>query len=518
MTLDNPAVLIGAAATLLLLVVLVWTGTRSLPPVGKWLARSLMVLAVGLPVALAIMLPLEGRAPTQTAERVPLPKPGTGSGTAATPSDAMTEARRRREQLERDARVRADEARRRAELQRRRTEDEAARRQVDALESRKPDGAAPTETAPTAPGASETTSRGVGTTRSAAPASDAKWDVVPVFYGTDRNREREDATRVLYGADRAKRLELGRALVTVPKVHETPQIERPWVYKLPFTSVTIYQEAEDPEKHFTLRRVQSMTRSQLLAIVRERLRNSASFKDHALVFVHGFNTSFDFALYRSAQIAYDLKFDGAPFVYSWPSQGKVLSYSYDRESAQQAEPYLEDFMKMVVNETGAKVVSVIAHSMGNQVLLPVLRDLKQQMPAGVQLSQVILAAPDVDRDGFENLAREIKGVSKGITLYAHANDRALDISKQFWGGIPRAGDVPAGGPIILPGIMDTIDVTETSTEIFNLHHSGYAENKALLNDIQLLLQTGERPPEKRIPILQRITTPKGDYWKYPVGQ
>jgi hypothetical protein len=30
------------------------------------------------------------------------------------------------------------------------------------------------------------------------------------------------------------------------------------------------------------------------------------------------------------------------------------------------------------------------------------------------------------------------------------------------------------------------------------------------------LQTGERPPEKRIPILQRITTPKGDFWRYPL--
>ena len=38
-----------------------------------------------------------------------------------------------------------------------------------------------------------------------------------------------------------------------------------------------------------------------------------------------------------------------------------------------------------------------------------------------------------------------------------------------------------------------------------------------LNDIGLLLQTGERPPEKRIPILQKIGTPKGDYfWRYPL--
>jgi hypothetical protein len=64
--------------------------------------------------------------------------------------------------------------------------------------------------------------------------------------------------------------------------------------------------------------------------------------------------------------------------------------------------------------------------------------------------------------------------------------------------------------------IDTIDVSQTSTDYLALNHSSYAETGALLNDIGLLLQTGERPPEKRIPILQRITTPKGDFWRYPV--
>ena len=60
---------------------------------------------------------------------------------------------------------------------------------------------------------------------------------------------------------------------------------------------------------------------------------------------------------------------------------------------------------------------------------------------------------------------------------------------------------------------------QTSTDYLALNHSIYAERSALLNDIGLLLQTGERPPDRRIPILQRITTPKGaDFWRYPVVQ
>ncbi len=140
--------------------------------------------------------------------------------------------------------------------------------------------------------------------------------------------------------------------------------------------------------------------------------------------------------------------------------------------------------------------------MGNQPLLQVLKDIKAASP-DVVINQVILAAPDVDRDNFENIAREIKGLAKGITLYAASNDRALGVSRRFHGGIPRAGDVPTSGPVVTDGV-DTIDVTAVSTESLGLNHSAYAESNALLNDIGLILQTGERPPGKRVPILVRI--------------
>jgi esterase/lipase superfamily enzyme len=341
------------------------------------------------------------------------------------------------------------------------------------------------------------------------------WDVVPVFYGTDRGRQQLGASTA-YGSERARRLELGRALVTVPKAHQIPNIERPWVYRLPFTQIVLHSETEDPRQHFTLKDVRPLSKEEFLQFVQERLKGSSDYKDHALVFVHGFNTSFEYALYRTAQIAYDIKFDGVPLLYSWPSMGSLSlhDYSHDRESSGQAEPYIREFLELVARDTGAKSVSIIAHSMGNQLLLPALRDLKRNAPADVAISQVILAAPDVDRDAFENIARELTGVSRGVTMLAASNDLALDISRRFWGGVPRAGDVPPGGPIVTEGI-DTIDITAVSTKVFALNHSGYADTSALLSDIQLLIQTGERPPDKRVPILERVKTAKGDYWRYP---
>jgi esterase/lipase superfamily enzyme len=152
--------------------------------------------------------------------------------------------------------------------------------------------------------------------------------------------------------------------------------------------------------------------------------------------------------------------------------------------------------------------------MGSQPLLEVLKDMNATPPAGVTISQVILAAPDVDADNFANLARKIDGFAKGVTLYAASNDRALIISRNFW-QTPRAGDVLSNGPLIIPGI-DTIDITAASTDSFALNHSGYAENNDLLQDIGKLIHDGLRPPDQRLSTLKRVTTDRGDYWRYTV--
>jgi esterase/lipase superfamily enzyme len=360
----------------------------------------------------------------------------------------------------------------------------------------------PAEPVPPLPGAGPDTT-----------ATQTDWDVVPVFYGTDRDRK-DAPKRIGYGTARAQRLELGRALVTVPKLHQVPSLERPFAIRIPYFQVTIYEAAEDPKKHFTVQKIGALTREEFIALTRERVGGSRAFKDQAVIFVHGYNNDFDYALYRTAQMAYDLQFDGAAFLYSWPSGSGLTGYAYDRESATQAEPFLRQFIDLVMQESGAQSVSIIAHSMGNLPLLQVLRDLGPALPPGVQLNQIILASPDVDRDVFGYLAANLRKYGRGITLYCSSNDRAMSAARRVAGGIPRAGDVPADGPIVIEGI-DTIDVSETSTDFLALNHSIYAERSALLNDIGLLLQTGERPPDRRIPILQRITTPKGAFWRYP---
>ena len=86
----------------------------------------------------------------------------------------------------------------------------------------------------------------------------------------------------------------------------------------------------------------------------------------ALVFIHGYNVSFENAVKRTAQIAYDLQFPGAPVCYSWPSRGGLADYTRDENQAEWTVVHLHTFLQELVQQSGAKSVHLIAHSMGNR--------------------------------------------------------------------------------------------------------------------------------------------------------
>jgi esterase/lipase superfamily enzyme len=214
-------------------------------------------------------------------------------------------------------------------------------------------------------------------------------------------------------------------------------------------------------------------------------------------------------LFRAAQIAYDLKFDGPVFVYSWPSAGSVSSYTYDRESASQAEPYFRKFLETIARDTGAGKIHLVAHSMGNQLLINALAEIKTADSTSVRIGQVIFAAPDVDPDLFAARCAQIAKDIEGATVYAASNDTALLAASKFWGN-PRAGDVGAGGPFALGLCADTIDISaaDSSSDV------GIFKPSFLLADMSRLLKTGTRPPDKRSPELKAVQTDKGVFWRY----
>jgi esterase/lipase superfamily enzyme len=144
--------------------------------------------------------------------------------------------------------------------------------------------------------------------------------VVKVPFGTDREINIIENKQVV-GLGRGGKLSLGRAEITVPKIHSIGQIERP-------TTWNPLNWLETRDKHFTLKTLE-INDDSFKQLISEIAASSKSFENQALVFVHGYATSFEYALFRLAQMVYDLNFDGVPFLYSWPSAGGLSDYLGD---------------------------------------------------------------------------------------------------------------------------------------------------------------------------------------------
>src|SRR5690606_31867120 len=140
----------------------------------------------------------------------------------------------------------------------------------------------------------------------------------------------------------------------------------------------------------------------------------------------------------------------------------------DRGRARDARDQLREFVDLIAKESGAKEVHLIAHSMGADPLLEVLRDIQRSEPQVAtggrpRFGEIILAAPDITRESFELIAGQITGLRRGMTLYASSSDRAMTVSRWTRLGESPAGYVPSSGPVVVPGAADTIDISSLDT-------------------------------------------------------
>jgi esterase/lipase superfamily enzyme len=283
--------------------------------------------------------------------------------------------------------------------------------------------------------------------------------------------------------------------VTFPPTHEKGKVERPLVILM------IELEAEDPEKHVILARIEPITDKQHWA---RRIRESG--REEALLYVHGYNVTFNSAARQAAQIAYDLDFAGVPLLYSWPSQGTLAGYFTDERMVQTAEAPIDEFLRLLSVDAKITKLHVISHSMGNRLVAALLQK-KFALGGAALIDQLILAAPDIDAGEFESkFARVLPKLAQRTTLYVSDKDVALAASAKVHGK-PRAGDV-AGGLLGLRE-MDTIDASNVETDF--VAHSYYAEGKSVLADIFCVLAGTN--PDLRAMLTKDEKSPRGPSWR-----
>jgi esterase/lipase superfamily enzyme len=164
--------------------------------------------------------------------------------------------------------------------------------------------------------------------------------------------------------------------VAIPRDHRLGVLESASIFRLQFRN--------DPKKHITVLSVVPQESDRFYKELSSRVATSRGRE--VLVFIHGFNVSFEDALRRTAQLAYDLAFDGAPIAFTWPARSismpiaalspvssaalfaSMTEYDAAGENAELAAFSLREFLNEVRKRSGATTIHLIAHSMGSRVL------------------------------------------------------------------------------------------------------------------------------------------------------
>lgn len=324
--------------------------------------------------------------------------------------------------------------------------------------------------------------------------------LVKVFFGTNRGLKRDDSCTGSFGVTRSK-LSYGYCNISIPQDHRVGNVESPSWFKFEFT--------DDPKKHVSILGGRVIPKAEFDQLISSSLSKTGM----SFVYIHGYNVTFEDAAKRTAQIAYDLKFRGAPVFFSWPSKGRFRAYPADEATAEWSKTSLFKFLEDYLGRSDVKGVYLIAHSMGNRAVTGAITELYTRRPdLKDKVKEIILAAPDIDSGVFEDeVAPKLAQGARPVTLYASSKDLALIASKTFheW---PRAGYI-TDNVMVSPGI-ETIDASLIKTDF--LGHSYYGDSDSIISDIRIIFDQGARAGQREK--LTPVSGTSGGYWRFEPGK
>ena len=269
---------------------------------------------------------------------------------------------------------------------------------------------------------------------------------------------------VMFGGSRGRGLDFADIVVSIPPA----SARRPGDVTLPSSL------PGDPERDFVILRADRMDLAQAKANFNARIRRTPGRR--VLIFVHGFNTRFEEAVYRFAQIVHDARVDVAPVLFTWPSGGSVTDYVYDRDSAVYSRDALEVVLQALVDDPNVDSISILAHSMGNYLAMESLRQMSiRDRGLSPKIRDVMLASPDIDIDVFRRQIAEIDAGPRPaqFTLFISRDDRALGLSSFLARDSTRLGALdPNKEPyrsILEQGRVQVIDLTNLASNDFTNH-------------------------------------------------
>jgi len=184
-----------------------------------------------------------------------------------------------------------------------------------------------------------------------------------------------------------------------------------------------------------------------------------------LVYVHGYNYSFQEALFQVARIAADGELKETPILFSWPSEARVTGYVADKAAAAYARDDVVELLSSLVKQRPGGSVTLFGHSMGAWIVVESLRQLRLSGRENVlrRIDRVVLAAPDIDVDLFKRQVDTIGRLANPIMVLNSRDDRALGFSRRIGGARPRIGAVGEDNEIarelMARGAIEVVDLS-----------------------------------------------------------
>lgn len=228
-----------------------------------------------------------------------------------------------------------------------------------------------------------------------------------------------------------------------------------------------------------------------------------------MLFVHGYRVDFRAAAEAVGRLSVQMKNRLRPVLFSWPSAGSLLGYGDDGKMAALSPGALTETIETLARLQPRRPINLIAHSMGNRVMLDTLDALRQspRRPAPGVLDELVSIAPDVECAKYATIAGRVQGDAdpakrsfRRATLYLYEKDYALRASKLWWATRDRSETCRMGsrrGPAAAPlRGMEAIDWSCINEVVDS--HSYYIGNDFIARDLRDTVQGHMAPREREL--------------------
>ncbi|KZS52446.1 alpha/beta hydrolase [Rhizobium anhuiense] len=310
-------------------------------------------------------------------------------------------------------------------------------------------------------------------------------------------REPSGSPATLFNGERSSKPHLTQISISIPAKREAGTVQ--WPKRLP----------PDPATDFAVTNVQQIdTVAQGRVWFRQHVNGG-----HALVFIHGFNNTYEDSVFRLAQIVHDSKMQATPVLFTWPSRAEITAYQYDKESTNYSRTALEQALRTLAADPNVKDITVMAHSMGTWLAMESLRQMGiRDGHVNSKIHNVILASPDIDIQVFAKQYVEMGEPRPKFTIFVSQDDKALAVSSFLTGRVSRLGAInPAEEPYrskLEKAGITAIDLTKVKTND-KLNHGKFAESPEIVQLIGQRLMTGQTLTDSKVTLGQGITAVVG---------